>query len=95
MGSLLKMILAEHYLFKLTKSICTCQGKKLLSLNQFTRKFHLKISRGVYLGHSSLTIYLLAGTDVAYPRKNSEKSTLRRKLFARKVSFYAAGRAKT
>jgi len=29
MGSLLRMISAEQNLFKLTKSICICQGKKL------------------------------------------------------------------
>ena len=46
MGSLLRMILAEQNLFKVTKSICICQGKKLLSLNQFPRKFHLKIFGG-------------------------------------------------
>ena len=46
MGSLLSMVLAEQNSLKLTKSICTCQGKKLFPLNQFSRKFHLKIFQG-------------------------------------------------
>jgi hypothetical protein len=44
MGSLLSMVLAKQNLFKLTKLIYTCQGKKLLSRNQFPRKLHPKIS---------------------------------------------------
>ena len=85
MGSLLRMDLAEQHLFKLTKSICICQGKKLLSLNQFPRKFHLKISRGSL---SRLARMLL--TLEKFGKTNSGKKTL-----CPKVSFYAAGRAKT
>jgi len=38
MGSLLIMILAEHNLVKLTKSIFTCQGKNPLSMKSIPGK---------------------------------------------------------
>jgi hypothetical protein len=42
MGSLLSIV-AEENLFKLTKSICTCQGKFPLPRKSIPRKFRLKI----------------------------------------------------
>lgn len=94
MGSLLSMIWAEWNSFKLTKSIYTCQGKKF-PRNQLPKKFHLKISGGRnYLGLEVATSGLIAGTDVACPRKTG-KINFMRKILNQKVTSHAAGRPKT
>ena len=66
MGSLLSMILAEYNSLKLTKSICTCQGKKPLSRKSIPRKIPPENFRArVYFGLNSANMELIAGMFVA------------------------------
>ena len=81
MGSLLSMVRAEANWFKLTKSNCTCQGKKLFSRNTFPEKILFEnLPGGVYLGHNGIKSDLIAGTDVAYPRKTGKMNFMRKTL---------------
>ena len=66
MGSLLSMVLAEQNSLKLTKSICTCQGKNPLSCKSIPRKIPPENFRGkIYLGWDGANMELIAGMLVA------------------------------
>jgi hypothetical protein len=71
MGSLLIMVLAEHNWFKLTKSICPCQGKNPLSRKSMPEKSaqpHIlveSISSGMLQKRTLLQAHLLLTKDKA------------------------------
>jgi len=66
MGSLLSMVLAEQNSFKLTKSICTCQGKNPLFSKSVPRAIPPENFRGrVCLGWNGANMELIAGIFVA------------------------------
>ena len=66
MGSLLSMVSAEQNSLKLTKSICTCQGKNPLFSKSVPREIPPENFRAkVYLRWNGANMELIAGMFVA------------------------------
>ena len=66
MGSLLSMVLAEQNSLKLTKSICTCQGKNPFFSKSVPREIPPENFRTkVYLRRNGANMELIAGIFVA------------------------------
>ena len=71
MGGLLSTVLAEHSVSRLTKSRCTCQGKKHLSRKSISRRIPPGDPQGKgYIDWNGATMEFITGIFVANQLRN-------------------------